>query len=193
MRCRESRSRTNHPRRGSRSYKGMTALGVALCVLWPTSQAAQTRDAFNDYYHVQLTTTGCQYPAAVRVLTDPDQLSLSDARRLKSIRGSGGHCVTITPRSQWTFLWRENDVAMMSYAGRIGPPGSYYIKVKRSARRGRSSPGRDFYSAVRTHRLFQSSRARPPTRRQPCACVRSTGNGRRESAGNFRRAAGADL
>ncbi len=81
------------------------------------------------YYHVEQVTTGCQNPAAVRLLTDPNETTTADPRRLSSIRSSG-HCVTITPRSQWSYLWRENDVAMMSYAGSVGRPGSYYLKVQ---------------------------------------------------------------
>jgi restriction system protein len=61
-------------------------------------------------------------------LTNPDETSQADSRRLRSIRSSA-RCVTITPRSQWTFLWQENDVAMMSYSGTVGRPGSYYLRV----------------------------------------------------------------
>jgi restriction system protein len=61
-------------------------------------------------------------------LTNPDETSQADRRRLRSIRKSA-RCVTITPRSQWTFLWQENDMAMMSYSGTIGRPGSYYLRI----------------------------------------------------------------
>jgi hypothetical protein len=37
--------------------------------------------------------------------------------------------VRITPRSPWTLVSRDGDVALMSYAGTIGAPGSYYLKV----------------------------------------------------------------
>src|SRR6185503_10917597 len=100
-------------------------LGVGLCAV---PLAGQAQDISKHYYHVQQATTGCQNPAAVRLLTNPDETAQADAKRLRSIRSSG-HCVTITPRSQWAYLWRENDVAMMSYAGTIGRPGSYYLKV----------------------------------------------------------------
>jgi restriction system protein len=98
-------------------------------VAWMLPAASQAQDTSKHYYHVEQTTTGCQNPAAVRLLTNPDETATADARRLRSIRSSG-HCVTITPRSQWSYLWRENDVAMMSYAGKIGRPGSYYLKVE---------------------------------------------------------------
>ena len=102
------------------------SLGLALCAMPLTCQA---QDAAKHYFHVQQVTTGCQNPAAVRLLTNSDETAHADPKRLRSIRSSG-HCVTITPRSQWAYLWRENDVAMMSYAGTIGRPGSYYLKVE---------------------------------------------------------------
>ena len=113
---------------GGTRKRSLIVLGAALCILLPEWQAARAADATDTYFHVQQVTTGCQNPAAVRILADPDQTTAADPRRLKSIRTSG-RCVTITPRSKWSFLWRENDVAMMSYAGKIGPPGSYYIRV----------------------------------------------------------------
>jgi len=100
-------------------------IGAALLLMSHTS-AGQVPS--KTYYHVQQVTTGCQNPAAVRLLTNPAETALADARRLRSIRSSG-HCVTITPRSQWSFLWRENDMAMMSYAGTVGRPGSYYLRI----------------------------------------------------------------
>jgi restriction system protein len=106
----------------------LVLLGTVLCVLSLKPQVAEAQDAAKTYYHVQQVTTGCQNPAAVRLLTNPDETARADARRLKSVRSSG-RCVTITPRSQWTFLWQENDMAMMSYAGTIGRPGSYYLRI----------------------------------------------------------------
>jgi restriction system protein len=103
-------------------------LGAVLCVLSLKPHAAEAQETAKTYYHVQQVTTGCQNPAAVRLLTNPDETALADARRLKSVRSSG-RCVTITPRSQWTFLWQENDMVMMSYSGTIGRPGSYYLRV----------------------------------------------------------------
>src|SRR5579859_381128 len=107
--------------------RALPALVGAVLLLMPHASAGQ--EPPKTYYHVRQVTTGCQNPAAVRLLTNPDQTSQADERRLRSIRSSG-HCVTITPRSQWSYLWRENDVAMMSYAGTIGRPGSYYLKVE---------------------------------------------------------------
>ncbi|HEX4505414.1 MAG TPA: restriction endonuclease [Alphaproteobacteria bacterium] len=104
----------------------LAILGVAVCTV---PLAARAQDISKHYYHVEQATTGCQNPAAVRLLTNSDETAQADAKRLRSIRNSG-HCVTITPRSQWSYLWRENDVAMMSYAGSIGRPGSYYLKVE---------------------------------------------------------------
>jgi len=110
----------------SRCRRGLLAtLGAGL---WAASLAGHAQDISKHYYHVQQVTTGCQNPAAVRLLTNPGETAQADTKRLRSIRSSG-HCVTITPRSQWSYLWRENDVAMMSYAGTIGRPGSYYLKV----------------------------------------------------------------
>lgn len=114
------------PRTSCTSRGSVAILGIVLCAMSPCAGA---QDLSKHYFHVRDVTTGCQNPAAVRLLTNPDETSQADARRLRSIRSSG-HCVTITPRSQWSFLWRENDVAMMSYAGTVGRPGSYYLRVE---------------------------------------------------------------
>ena len=103
-------------------------VSTVLGVLPLNTHAAKAQEPAKTYYHVQQVTTGCQNPAAVRLLTNPDETARADMRRLRSIRSSG-RCVTITPRSQWTFLWQENDMAMMSYSGTIGRPGSYYLRV----------------------------------------------------------------
>jgi restriction system protein len=112
-----------------RALRNLHGLPVILGVALGAAQhCAQAQDTSKHYYHVQQLTTGCQTPAAVRLLTNPNEMSHTSARHLRSIHRSG-HCVTITPRSEWAFLFRENDLAMMSYAGTVGQPGSYYLRV----------------------------------------------------------------
>jgi hypothetical protein len=77
------------------------------------------------FYHVQDTTYGCADPYATRVLTNPDR---PNAATIKSTF-TRGQCVTITPKSPWRFISRDNDVVLMEYAGDIGQPGSYYMRA----------------------------------------------------------------
>jgi restriction system protein len=125
------------PRLSQVSRRNSALVCAFLCIL---PRLGQAQDISKHYYHVEQVTTGCQNPAAVRLLTDPNETNTADARRLRSIRGSG-HCVTITPRSQWSYLWRENDVAMMSYSGSVGRPGSYYLKVQELVDANGQHPG----------------------------------------------------
>lgn len=86
------------------------------------------QDAPPTQYHVTQDTFGCTDPEATRALTDPRETRGIDSAWFKGVFGKG-QCVTITPRSPWRFLSRDGDVALMSYAGSIGAPGSYYLKV----------------------------------------------------------------
>jgi hypothetical protein len=122
-------------------------VSTVLSALPLNTHAAKAQEPAKTYYHVQQVTTGCQNPAAVRLLTNPDETARADARRLRSIRSSG-RCVTITPRSQWTFLWQENDMAMMSYSGTIGRPGSYYLRIDDLVDANGEHPGEAVPSAL---------------------------------------------
>jgi restriction system protein len=122
-----TKQRTEPPSRPAN--RGLASICVAAAgVLISASGLAQSSAV--SYYHVEEITTGCQSAGAVRILADQQALAQANPQRIKSVRASG-HCVTITPRSNWTFLWRENDVAMMAYSGassgRDGRPGSYYL------------------------------------------------------------------
>lgn len=90
---------------------------------------AAAQDTQATLYHVTDSTYGCASPDATRALTNPSEPLRTDAPRFKTVF-DGGRCVRITPRSPWKFVSQDgNDVALMSYAGTIGQPGSYYMKI----------------------------------------------------------------
>jgi hypothetical protein len=95
-----------------------------LAALSLTAGIARANDA-TPLYHVGDTTYGCADPYATRVLTNPDR---PDAATIKSTIARG-RCVSITPKSPWRFISRDNDVALMEYAGDTGQPGSYYMRA----------------------------------------------------------------
>jgi hypothetical protein len=72
-------------------------------------------------------TYGCTDPKATRALTDPNEARGPGSDWFTSTFAAG-NCVSITPRSPWTMQSLDGDVAMMAYAGTVGPPGSYYIQ-----------------------------------------------------------------
>jgi hypothetical protein len=76
-------------------------------------------------FHVQDTTYGCVDPYATRVLTNPDRPSPATIKSTFT----KGRCVSITPKSPWRFISRDNDVALMEYAGDVGQPGAYYMRA----------------------------------------------------------------
>jgi hypothetical protein len=76
-------------------------------------------------YHVTEATVACADAVSVRALTNQ-----SDSRRTGQAYKStfdAGRCVSVTSKSPWRFVSRDGDVAMMDYAGTVGPPGSYYF------------------------------------------------------------------
>jgi hypothetical protein len=91
-------------------------------------------------FHVKEATVACADAISVRNLTNPSEPRRSDAAWYKSTFESG-RCVSVTPKSPWRFVSRENDVAMMDYAGTVGPPGSYYFLVAQLADPAGNHPG----------------------------------------------------
>jgi hypothetical protein len=79
-------------------------------------------------YHAQENTYGCADPDATRKLTNPDPAQLGDPAWVNAT-AKKGQCVAITPRSPWRVVTLKGDVALMAYAGDVGPPGSYYFSV----------------------------------------------------------------
>jgi len=62
------------------------------------------------------------------MLTNPQELRRSNPNWVKSVF-TLGRCVSVTPQSVWKLDRREGDLALMAYAGTVGPPGSYYFSV----------------------------------------------------------------
>jgi hypothetical protein len=100
------------------------AVSFMLATLSLTAGAARANDGMT-LYHVSDATYGCADPYATRALTNPDR---PGAATIKSTIAQG-RCVSITPKSPWRFISRDNDVALMEYAGDTGQPGSYYMRA----------------------------------------------------------------
>ncbi len=97
---------------------------LALTVLRPGMAKADDAQLF----HVGDPTVACADASATRELTDPADSRRSNPAWVKSTFATG-RCVSVTSKSTWRFVSRDGDVAMMDYAGTVGPPGSYYFRV----------------------------------------------------------------
>jgi hypothetical protein len=115
---------TNAPK-GAR--KTSPAIVLILAFLTVTTGVAKA-DNPPALYHSLGDTFGCADPAATISLTDPNEARRRNAAWVKSVFNDG-HCVSITPKSPWRFVSRAGDVALMDYAGTVGPPGSYYMRI----------------------------------------------------------------
>jgi len=91
-------------------------------------------------YHVTEATAACADAVSVRTLTGPSDLRRNNPASYKSTFDAG-RCVSVTPKSPWRFVSRDNDVAMMDYAGTVGPPGSYYFSVAQLVDANGNHPG----------------------------------------------------
>jgi hypothetical protein len=94
-------------------------------IIAPCASMAETAPVL---YHTTADTFGCSEPGATRALTDPTESRRANPAWFKSVFNDG-HCVSITPKSPWRLVSRSGDVALMDYAGTIGPPGTYYLRV----------------------------------------------------------------
>jgi hypothetical protein len=95
-------------------------LGFALAV----PGMARADDA--PLYHVTEATAACADAVSVRALTNQSDSRRNNQAWYKSTFDAG-RCVSVTTKSPWRFVSRDGDVAMMDYAGTVGPPGSYYF------------------------------------------------------------------
>jgi hypothetical protein len=91
-------------------------------------------------YHVTEATAACADAVSVRTLTSQSEVRRNNQAWYKSTFDAG-RCVTVTPKSPWRFVSRDNDVAMMDYAGTVGPPGSYYFSVAQLVDANGNHPG----------------------------------------------------
>ena len=117
------------------AYPALTLIS-ALTLLMPGMAKADDTPLF----HVGDPTVACADAAATRALTDPSESRRSNPAWVKSTFAAG-RCVSVTSKSAWRFVSRDSDVAMMDYAGTVGPPGSYYFRVSQLADANGYHPG----------------------------------------------------
>lgn len=79
-------------------------------------------------FRVTHDTFGCANPRATGALTNRADPRQSDPEWVAFVV-SDGHCVNITPRSLWRLVFKEGDLAFMTYAGTTAGPGSFYIRL----------------------------------------------------------------
>lgn len=91
-------------------------------------------------YHVTEATAACADAVSVRTLTSQSDLRRNNPASYKSTFDAG-RCVSVTPKSPWRFVSRDNDVVMMDYAGTVGPPGSYYFSAAQLVDANGNHPG----------------------------------------------------
>ncbi|HEX4506317.1 MAG TPA: hypothetical protein VH722_11355 [Alphaproteobacteria bacterium] len=91
-------------------------------------------------FHVTEATVACADETSVRTLTNPNDVRRSNQASYKATFDSG-RCVSVTPKSPWRFVSRDNDVVMMDYAGTVGPPGSYYFNASQLVDPNGNHPG----------------------------------------------------
>jgi TerB N-terminal domain/TerB-C domain len=122
---------------------------ACLCVRAHDSRAEPAPTLF----HVTHDTYGCVNPRATPAITnlaDPRQRDLGWVHFVIT----DGQCVTITRRSAWRLVFRQDDIAYMTYAGTTGPPGSYYLKFS------------DLVEIPATHVTTPPSASAPPPENQ---------------------------
>ena len=115
----------------------LAALSLFLLGLCPVVARADNPPVL---YHSLSDTFGCGDPAAALALTDPNEQRRRNPSWVKSAFNEG-HCVAITPKSPWRFTSKAGEVALMDYAGTVGPPGSYYIRADQMVDPNGAHPG----------------------------------------------------
>jgi len=121
----------------------MRLVRFAAAVLLPIlMQAAPGMARADDapLFHVTEATVACADETSVRTLTNPNEVRRNNQAWYKATFDSG-RCVSVTPKSPWRFVSRDNDVVMMDYAGTVGPPGSYYFAVAQLVDANGNHPG----------------------------------------------------
>jgi hypothetical protein len=91
-------------------------------------------------FHVTEATVACADETSVRSLTNQNEVRHNNQAWYKATFDSG-RCVSVTPKSPWRFVSRDNDVVMMDYAGTVGPPGSYYFNAAQLVDPNGNHPG----------------------------------------------------
>jgi len=91
-------------------------------------------------FHVTEPTVACADETSVRNLTNANEVRRNSQAWYKATFDSG-RCVSVTPKSPWRFVSRDNDVVMMDYAGTVGPPGSYYFNAAQLVDPNGNHPG----------------------------------------------------
>jgi len=91
-------------------------------------------------FHVTESTVACADETSVRSLTNPNEVRRNNQTWYKSTFDAG-RCVSVTPKSPWRFVSRDNDIVMMDYAGTVGPPGSYYFSAAQLVDPNGNHPG----------------------------------------------------
>jgi hypothetical protein len=118
----------------ARSVVTILLLAIALAV----PGMARADDA--PLFHVTEATAACADAVSVRTLTNQSDVRRNNPASYKSIFDSG-RCVSVTPKSPWRYVSRDNDVVMMDYAGTVGPPGSYYFSAAQLVDANGNHPG----------------------------------------------------
>lgn len=91
-------------------------------------------------FHVTEATVACADETSVRSLTNQGEVRRNNQAWYKATFDSG-RCVSVTPKSPWRFVSRDNDIVMMDYAGTVGPPGSYYFSAAQLVDPNGNHPG----------------------------------------------------
>ena len=91
-------------------------------------------------YHVTESTIACADETSVRSLTNANEVRRNNQAWYKSTFDAG-RCVSVTSKSPWRFVSRDNDIVMMDYAGTVGPPGSYYFSAAQLVDPNGNHPG----------------------------------------------------
>jgi hypothetical protein len=111
-----------------------------LLLVFALAAPAMARADDAPLYHVTEATAACADAVSVRTLTNQSDVRRNNPASYKSIFDSG-RCVSVTPKSPWRYVSRDNDVVMMDYAGTVGPPGSYYFSAAQLVDANGNHPG----------------------------------------------------
>ena len=141
---------------------GRLALVLPLsAVPWAAGRAQQPVDHL---YHVRYDTYGCVNPRAALAITNEQDPRHDDPGWVEFVVNDG-HCTPITPQSPWRMVSHQGELALMSYAGTTGPPGSFYMRFDQLAELAPSipfaAPANPGGNPPAAHR-FAAARPNPP-------------------------------
>lgn len=98
---------------------------IAISVSVPGAASGQPTPQL---YRVKQDTYGCANPRATRALANREDPRQTDPNWVAFVVNDG-HCEAITPRSQWRLVFKDGDLAFLTYAGTTAAPGSFYVRV----------------------------------------------------------------